>query len=91
MGVKFAHAFGAHVVVFTTSPGKKEAALGLGADEVVVSRNAADQGDVAVASEQVEVGVNVVIGGDGASREAQELGTGKNHGCGQGASESEAR
>ena len=40
MGVKFAHAFGAHVVVFTTSPGKKEAALGLGADEVVVSRNA---------------------------------------------------
>lgn len=40
MGVKFAHAFGAHVVVFTTSPGKKDAALGLGADEVVVSRNA---------------------------------------------------
>jgi uncharacterized zinc-type alcohol dehydrogenase-like protein len=40
MGVKFAHAFGAHVVVFTTSPDKKEAALGLGADEVVVSRNA---------------------------------------------------
>src|ERR1700730_12695914 len=40
MGVKFAHAFGAHVFVFTTSPGKKEAALGHGADEVVVSRNA---------------------------------------------------
>ncbi|MCT7952206.1 NAD(P)-dependent alcohol dehydrogenase [Ancylothrix sp. C2] len=40
MGVKFAHAFGAHVVVFTTSPGKKEDALRLGADEVVVSRNA---------------------------------------------------
>ena len=40
MGVKFAHAFGVHVVVFTTSPGKKDAALGLGADEVVVSRNA---------------------------------------------------
>src|SRR5512132_3631203 len=39
MGVKFAHAFGAHVVVFTTSPGKKEDALRLGADEVVVSRN----------------------------------------------------
>jgi alcohol dehydrogenase (NADP+) len=36
--VKFAHAFGAHVVVFTTSPGKKEDALRLGADEVVVSR-----------------------------------------------------
>lgn len=40
MGVKFAHAFGAHVVVFTTSPGKTEDALRLGADEVVVSRNA---------------------------------------------------
>jgi uncharacterized zinc-type alcohol dehydrogenase-like protein len=40
MGVKFAHALGAHVVVFTTSPKKKEDALRLGADEVVVSRNA---------------------------------------------------
>jgi alcohol dehydrogenase (NADP+) len=40
MGVKFAHAFGAHVVVFTTSPGKTEDALRLGADEVVISRNA---------------------------------------------------
>ncbi|MHC5731647.1 MAG: NAD(P)-dependent alcohol dehydrogenase, partial [Nostoc sp.] len=33
MGVKFAHALGAHVVVFTTSPHKKEDALRLGADE----------------------------------------------------------
>jgi uncharacterized zinc-type alcohol dehydrogenase-like protein len=40
MGVKFARAFGAHVVAFTTSPDKKEDALRLGADEVVVSRNA---------------------------------------------------
>ena len=40
MAVKFAHALGAHVVVFTTSPSKKEDALRLGADEVVVSRNA---------------------------------------------------
>src|ERR1700690_3706624 len=40
MGVKFARAFGAHVVVFTTSPGKKEDALRLGANEVVVSSNA---------------------------------------------------
>ncbi len=40
MGVKFAHALGAHVVVFTTSPRKKEDALRLGADEVVVSRDA---------------------------------------------------
>ena len=37
MGVKLAHALGAHVVAFTTSPGKREAALALGADEVVVS------------------------------------------------------
>jgi uncharacterized zinc-type alcohol dehydrogenase-like protein len=40
MGVKFADALGAHVVVFTTSPSKKEDALRLGADEVVISRNA---------------------------------------------------
>jgi uncharacterized zinc-type alcohol dehydrogenase-like protein len=39
MGVKFAHALGAHTVLFTTSPNKKEDALRLGADEVVVSRN----------------------------------------------------
>ena len=40
MAVKFAHALGAHVVVFTTSANKKEDALRLGADEVVVSRDA---------------------------------------------------
>jgi len=40
MGVKFARSFGAHVVVVTTSPNKKDDALRLGADEVVVSRNA---------------------------------------------------
>jgi uncharacterized zinc-type alcohol dehydrogenase-like protein len=40
MAVKLADAFGAHVVVFTTSPKKKEDAVRLGADEVVVSRNA---------------------------------------------------
>ena len=39
MAVKFAHALGAHVVVFTTSPGKKDDALRLGADEVVISRH----------------------------------------------------
>lgn len=42
MGVKFAHAFGAHVVAFTTSQGKTEDALRLGADEVVISRNSAE-------------------------------------------------
>jgi uncharacterized zinc-type alcohol dehydrogenase-like protein len=42
MGVKFAHAFGAHVVLFTTSPNKKSDGLRLGADEVVVSKNAVE-------------------------------------------------
>jgi alcohol dehydrogenase (NADP+) len=40
MGVKIAHALGAHVVVFTTSPKKKDDARRLGADEVVISKNA---------------------------------------------------
>jgi alcohol dehydrogenase (NADP+) len=40
MGVKFAHALGAHTVVFTTSPNKKDDARRLGADEVVISKNA---------------------------------------------------
>ncbi|MGZ5025662.1 MAG: NAD(P)-dependent alcohol dehydrogenase [Methylobacter sp.] len=39
MGIKFAHAFGAQVVLFTTSPGKTEDAKRLGADEVVISKN----------------------------------------------------
>ena len=40
MGIKLAHALGAHVVAFTTSESKRDAARALGADEVVVSRNA---------------------------------------------------
>lgn len=40
MGLKLAHAMGAHVVAFTTSESKRAAALALGADEVVVSSNA---------------------------------------------------
>ncbi len=40
MGVKFARALGAHVVLFTTSPGKIEDGKRLGAHEVVVSKNA---------------------------------------------------
>ena len=39
MGVKIAHAMGAHVVLFTHSPGKVADALRLGANEVVVSHN----------------------------------------------------
>jgi uncharacterized zinc-type alcohol dehydrogenase-like protein len=40
MGLKFARAFGAHVVLFTTSPGETADALRLGAHEVVVSKDA---------------------------------------------------
>jgi uncharacterized zinc-type alcohol dehydrogenase-like protein len=39
MAVKLAHAMGAHVVLFTTSPGKAADAKRLGADEVVISKN----------------------------------------------------
>ncbi len=44
MGVKFARALGAQVVVFTTTAGKKADALRLGAHEVVVSRDAGEMG-----------------------------------------------
>ncbi|KAB0878710.1 NAD(P)-dependent alcohol dehydrogenase [Cronobacter muytjensii] len=40
MGIKLAHAMGAQVVAFTTSESKRDAARALGADDVVVSRNA---------------------------------------------------
>jgi uncharacterized zinc-type alcohol dehydrogenase-like protein len=42
MGVKFAKALGAHVVLFTTSPKKTEDGIRLGASEVVVSKNEAE-------------------------------------------------
>ena len=42
MGIKLAHALGAHVVAFTTSESKRQDALELGADQVVVSRNTAE-------------------------------------------------
>ncbi|MFM6927208.1 MAG: NAD(P)-dependent alcohol dehydrogenase [Bdellovibrio sp.] len=41
MGVKLANAMGAHVTVFTTSPGKIEDAKRLGAHEVIISTNMA--------------------------------------------------
>lgn len=40
MGIKLAHAMGAYVVAFTTSESKKQEALSLGADEVVISKDA---------------------------------------------------
>ena len=39
MALKFAHAFGANVTLFTTSPGKTEDAKRLGAHDVVISKN----------------------------------------------------
>ena len=41
MGIKLAHAMGAHVVAFTTSESKRQDARDLGADEVVISKDAA--------------------------------------------------
>ena len=40
MGVKLAHAMGARVALFTTSPGKEADAKRLGADDVVISKDA---------------------------------------------------
>jgi uncharacterized zinc-type alcohol dehydrogenase-like protein len=42
MGIKLAHAMGAHTVAFTTSESKRQDALGLGADEVVISKDPQD-------------------------------------------------
>lgn len=44
MGVKLAKALGAHTIAFTTSQSKKEAALALGADEVVLSTSLEEMG-----------------------------------------------
>jgi uncharacterized zinc-type alcohol dehydrogenase-like protein len=57
MAVKFARAFGAHVVVFTTSPNKKEDALRLGADSVVLST---DQGQMKAVRGQLELIIDTV-------------------------------
>ena len=40
MGLKLAHAFGAYTCLFTTSPGKAEDAKRLGADEIILSKDA---------------------------------------------------
>ncbi|MVW80906.1 NAD(P)-dependent alcohol dehydrogenase [Bordetella sp. 02P26C-1] len=57
MGIKLAHAMGAHVVAFTTSDSKREAALALGADEVVVSRSAEE---MAVHAQSFDLILNTV-------------------------------
>lgn len=57
MGIKLAHAMGAHVVAFTTSESKREAARALGADEVVVSR---DAGEMAAHAKSLDFILNTV-------------------------------
>jgi uncharacterized zinc-type alcohol dehydrogenase-like protein len=57
MGVKIAAAMGAHVVVFTTSPDKREDALRLGAHDVVVSR---DEGQMGAHSDSFHFILNTV-------------------------------
>ncbi len=42
MGVKLAHAFGAEVMLFTTSPNKKDDAMRLGAQHVIISKDQAE-------------------------------------------------
>lgn len=57
MGIKLAHAMGAHVVAFTTSASKREAARALGADEVVVSR---DPDEMAAHTQSLDFILNTV-------------------------------
>ncbi|WP_395452592.1 NAD(P)-dependent alcohol dehydrogenase [Azospirillum melinis] len=57
MGIKLAHAMGAHVVAFTTSESKREDAKALGADEVVVSRN---EGEIAAHAKSFDLILNTV-------------------------------
>ena len=57
MGIKLAKALGAHVVAFTTSPGKADDARALGADEVVVSR---DTGQMAAQAGRLDFILNTV-------------------------------
>jgi len=57
MGIKLAHAMGAHVVAFTTSESKREDAKALGADEVVVSR---DEEEMAAHAQSFDLILNTV-------------------------------
>jgi uncharacterized zinc-type alcohol dehydrogenase-like protein len=57
VGVKIAHAMGAHVVVFTSSPSKIEDAKRLGADEVCISK---DPAKMAAHANQLDFILNTV-------------------------------
>jgi uncharacterized zinc-type alcohol dehydrogenase-like protein len=68
MGVKFAHALGAHTVLFTTSPSKVADGKRLGADEVVLSKDAdamakhANSFDLIVDTVSADHDVNALLG-----------------------------
>ncbi|MDR1994669.1 NAD(P)-dependent alcohol dehydrogenase [Azonexus sp.] len=57
MGVKIAHAMGAHVVLFTTSPGKAADGRRLGADEVCLS---SDPAQMAARADSLDFILNTV-------------------------------
>ncbi|MBA2933375.1 NAD(P)-dependent alcohol dehydrogenase [Sphingomonas sp. CGMCC 1.13654] len=57
MGIKLAHALGAHTVAFTTSESKVEAAKALGADEVIISKN---EDDMAAHARSFDLIINTV-------------------------------
>jgi uncharacterized zinc-type alcohol dehydrogenase-like protein len=57
MGIKLARALGAHVVAFTTSESKRQAAEALGAHEVIVSR---DADAMAAQAQSLDLSVNTV-------------------------------
>lgn len=57
MAIKFAHSFGAEVTLFTTSTHKKEDAIKLGADNVVVSKN---NDEMAKHTNQLDLIINTV-------------------------------
>jgi uncharacterized zinc-type alcohol dehydrogenase-like protein len=60
MGVKFAHAMGAHVTLFTTSPGKAGDARRLGADDVVVTSADGRWARAAASAPRIDVIIDTV-------------------------------
>jgi uncharacterized zinc-type alcohol dehydrogenase-like protein len=60
MGLKLAHAMGAHVTLFTTSPGKTDDARRMGADEVVVTGAGTDWARKVAAGPGIDLIVDTV-------------------------------
>ncbi|MGH6823104.1 MAG: NAD(P)-dependent alcohol dehydrogenase [Methylocella sp.] len=65
MGIKFSHAFGAHTVLFTTSPSKVLDGKRLGADEVVISKN---PGEMAAHANSLDFILDTIAGPHEVSR-----------------------